>query len=143
MILRANGLHGALGREARQDLDGQLGAYAADGDESFKETLLIAIEKAEEGNLIFADLRVDVEGGFRTDARERGEGRHGDDDVVPHACGFDDGLARLFMNQFAAKMRDHLRLLYVPGARHISSAKQVLRSPPPNGKTFGTPLAQD
>ena len=113
MILRADGLHRALGREAAEDLDGQLRAYSADGDEPLEEAFLFAIEKAEEGDLVFAHLRVDVQRSLRAHARQRGKRRHGDDHVVSNAGGLDDGLARFFVNQLAAKMRDHLRLLYV------------------------------
>ena len=96
VILAANGLDGALGGEAAEDFDGQLGAYAADGDEALEEAFFLAVEKSEEGDLVFADLGVDVEGGFCADAGEGGEGGDGDDDVVADAGGFDNGLAGFF-----------------------------------------------
>ena len=107
VVLSANGLDGALGGEAAEYLDGQFGADAADGDEALEEALFLAIEEAEEGDLVFADLGVDVEGGFCADAGEGGEGGDGDDDVVAYAGGFDDGLAGFFEDELAAEVSDH------------------------------------
>ena len=109
VVLAANGLDGALGGEAAEYLDGQLGAYAADSDESLEEAFFLAIEEAEEGDLVFADLGVDVEGGFRTDAGEGGEGGDGDDHVIADASGFDDGLAGFLEDELAAEVSDHAR----------------------------------
>jgi hypothetical protein len=52
---------------------------------------------------------VDVEGSFRAERGQSGKGGHGDDDVVADACGFDDGLAGLFIDELAAEMSDHRR----------------------------------
>ena len=111
VVLAANGLDGALGGEAAEYLDGQFGADAADGDEALEEALFLAIEEAEEGDLVFADLGMDVEGGFCADAGEGGEGGDGDDDVVAYAGGFDDGLAGFFEDELAAEVSDHSCLL--------------------------------
>ncbi len=53
MILGANGGDGALGGEAAEQGDGQLGADAGDGDQAFKESFFIAIEKSEEGDRVW------------------------------------------------------------------------------------------
>ena len=107
VVLAANGLHGAFGVESAQNFDGQLGAYAVDGDQALEKTFLFALEKAEEGDLIFADLGVDVERSLRPHARQRRKRRHGDGDVVSDAGGFDDGLAGFFVDELAAEVSDH------------------------------------
>ncbi len=111
VILRADGLHGAIAGEAAEHFDGELGSDAADGDQPLEEALLFALEKTEEGDLIFADLGVDVQRGFRADRRQRRKGGHGDGDVVADASGFNDGLAGLFVDQLAAQVSDHSALL--------------------------------
>ena len=107
VVLAADGLDGAVGGEAAEDFDGELGTDAADGDEALEEALLLAVEEAKEGDLVFADLGVDVERGFRADAGERGEGGDGDDDVIADAGGFNDGLAGFLEDELAAEVSDH------------------------------------
>ena len=107
----ADGLHGALGREPAEHLDGQLGADAADRDEPLEEPLLFAVEKAEQGNLVVAHLGVNVQrrlGAYRGQCRKGG---HGDGDVVADAGSLDDGLAGLFEDELAAQVSDHGALL--------------------------------
>ena len=60
----------AVGADAAQDGDGELGADAADGEELFEEALLLGLGEAEEGELVFADVGVDVERGLGAFARE-------------------------------------------------------------------------
>lgn len=111
VILGADGLHGSFRRKAAKHLDGELGADAADGDQPLEEALLFAVEEAEEGDLVVADLGVDVQRGLRADRGQRGEGGHGDDDVVAHARSLDDGLTGLFVDELAAQVSDHWVLL--------------------------------
>jgi hypothetical protein len=84
------------GRKPAQHLDGQLGADAAHRDQPLKETLLFALEKAEERNLVFADLGVNVQRGLGAQRGQRRKRGHGDGDVVADAGRLDDGLAGLF-----------------------------------------------
>src|SRR5271154_1691939 len=93
VVLRADGGDGALGVESAEDGHGQFGADSGDGDQALEEALLVAIEEAVEGEDVFADLGVNVEGDFGAFGGERGEGRDADDDVVADTSGFDDGLA--------------------------------------------------
>ena len=65
------------------------------------------VEKAEERDLILADLGVDVQRGLRAHRGQRREGWHRDGDVVAHAGGLDDGLAGLLVNELSAQVSDH------------------------------------
>ena len=123
MILGTNCLYGALGRQAAQDLDRQLRSDTAHRDQTLKEPLFLAIEKSEERDLILAHLRVDVQAGLSADAGQSREGRYGNGDVISNAGGVDNGLTRLFVNELAAKMSDHLRLLYVRDGREVALEK--------------------
>ena len=107
VILRADGLHGAIAGEPAQHLDGELGADAAHGDQPLEEALLFAVEKAEERDLVFAHLGVNVQRGFGAERGQRRECGHGDGDVVADAGGLDDGLAGLFVDELAAQVSDH------------------------------------
>ena len=64
MISGADGSDEASSVHATEDGDGELGADAGDGEEFFKEALLGDLEEAEEGELVFADVGVDVEAGL-------------------------------------------------------------------------------
>ena len=97
VILPANGLHGALGREPAEHLDGQLGADAADGDQPLEEPLFFALQKAEERNLVVADLGVNVQRGLGAHRGQRRKRGHGDGDVVANARRLDNGLAGLLV----------------------------------------------
>jgi len=96
MVLAADGSDGALRIEAAEDGYSEFGSDARDGDEALEETLFFAFEKAEESNLILADLRVNVQRGLCADGRQRSECRHRNGDVVADAGGLDNGLAGLF-----------------------------------------------
>src|ERR1035441_2490292 len=111
MILSANGLDRPLRREPAEHFDRELGTHTADRDQPPKQPLLFAIEKAEQGDLIFADLGVDVKRYFCAHHRQRCEGGHGDRDVVSHPGSLDDGLAGLLVDQLAAQMSNHCALL--------------------------------
>ena len=113
VILAADGLHGALGRKPAEHLDGKLGADAAHRDQPLEEPLLFALEKAEERDLVFADLGVDMQRRLSADDRQCGKRGHGDGDVVSNAAGLDDGLAGLLEDELAAKMSDHVRAIVV------------------------------
>src|ERR1035441_2679121 len=102
MVLAANGLHGALRREAAQHLDRQFGTDAADYDQPLEEALLFAIEEAKEGDLVLADLGVNVQRGLCAQRGQRREGGDGDSDVIAHPGGLDDGLAGLFVDELSA-----------------------------------------
>ncbi len=62
VVLGANGADGALGGEAAEDGEGEFGADAGDGDEAFEELLLGALGESVEGEGVFANLGVDMEG---------------------------------------------------------------------------------
>jgi catalase len=109
--LSADGLYRALGREPAKNLDGEFGAHAADDNEPLEEPLLFRIEKTVKGDLIFAHLGVDVQRGLGADRGQRSKRGNGDDDVVAHAAGFDNGLAGLLEDELAAQMSDHLQLI--------------------------------
>ncbi len=98
-----------------------LGADAAHRNQPLEEPLLFAIEKTEERNLILADLGVNVQRCLGSQNRQGGKRRHGDGDVVSHAAGLDDGLARLLVDELPAKMSDHLCLIVVGGEREPAS----------------------
>lgn len=92
MIAGADGGDETTGVDAAEDRDGQFGADAGDGEELFKEALLLSFGEAEEGNLVFADVGVDMERGFGAFAGQSGEGGYADGDVVAYARAFEDGL---------------------------------------------------
>jgi len=50
---------------------------------------------------------VDVECDIATHGRQFGEGRNADGDIVTDTAGFNDGLIRMFDQQFSAKMSNH------------------------------------
>ena len=107
VVLRADGGYGALGAEAAEHFDGEFWADAGDGDEALEEALLVEVEEAEEGDGVFTDLGVDVEGDLRAFCRERGEGGDADGDVITDTGAFDDGLAWLLDDEDAAEVSDH------------------------------------
>ena len=61
VIAGADGGDETAGVDATEDGDAELGADAADGEEFFEEAFLLGFGEAEEGDLIFADVSVDVE----------------------------------------------------------------------------------
>jgi hypothetical protein len=107
-VVGADGADEALGGDAGEDGDGELGADAGDGDKLFEEALLLRGGEAEEGDLVFADVGVDVEGGLGAFGWEFGEGGDGDVDVVAYAGAVDDGLVGRFGEELAAEVSDHL-----------------------------------
>ncbi len=58
-IAAADGAGEVEGVHPAENVDGELGADAADREKFFKERLLFGEMKAEERNLIFADMGVD------------------------------------------------------------------------------------
>jgi len=51
----------AVGGDSAQYSDGELGADAGDGEQALEEALLLCGGKAEESDLVFADVSVDEE----------------------------------------------------------------------------------
>ena len=96
MVAGTDGGDEAVGADAAQDCDSELGADAADGQEFFEETFFLRFGEAEEGDLVFADVSMDVQIDFASFAGKRGEGSYADGDVVSHAGALDDGLVRGF-----------------------------------------------
>ncbi len=70
VVAGADGGDEAVGVDAAEDRDGELGADAGDGEELFEEAFFLGLGEAEEGDLVFADVGVDVEGGFGAFVRE-------------------------------------------------------------------------
>jgi hypothetical protein len=62
VVLAADGLDRPLRGKSAQNRDGQLGADARDGNQPLEKPFFLAVEKAEEGNLVLGDLGVDVQG---------------------------------------------------------------------------------
>src|SRR5216683_1839850 len=107
---------GVVGGDATQDGDGQLGAYAGDGQELLEEALLLGLVEAEEGYLVFADVGVDVEGRFGAVGRKSGEGGDADGDVVAYAGALDDGLVGGFREEASAEVGNHAWVIVLGGA---------------------------
>ena len=72
VVAGTNGSDETVGTDAAQDCDGELGADAADGEEFFEEAFLLSLGEAEERDLVFADVGVNVQ---RRPLRLRWEGR--------------------------------------------------------------------
>lgn len=102
VIARANGGNEAVGADAAEDCDCQLGSDAADGEEFFEEAFLLRLGEAKEGKLIFTYVGVDVERGFGAFTGEGGEGGDADGDVVTYAGALDDGLVGGFGEEASA-----------------------------------------
>ncbi len=103
----ADGGDEAVGVDAAEHGDGELGADAGDGEEFLEEALLLRLGEAEEGDLVLADVGVDVQAGLGAFGRERGEGGDADGGVVADAGALDDGLVGRFGEQAAAEESDH------------------------------------
>src|SRR5216683_3153710 len=116
VVAGADGGDEAVGGDAAEDGDGQLGAYAGDGQELLEEALLLGFGEAEEGYLVFADVGVDVEGRFGAVGRKSGEGGDADGDVVAYAGGLDDGLVGGFREEAAAEVGKHAWVIVLGGA---------------------------
>jgi len=93
--------------DAAEDRDGELGADAADGKELFEEAFFLCLGEAEEGDLVFADVGMDVQRDFCTLVGKCGEGGDADSDVVAHASALDDGLVGGFREEASAEVGDH------------------------------------
>ena len=78
-----------------ENSDGQFGSDAGDREELFEEAFFLRLGEAVEGELVFGDAGVDMEGCFHAFAREGGEGGNGDRHVVADASAVDDGLIRM------------------------------------------------
>jgi len=107
----------AVGADAAEDGDGELGADAGDGEEFFEEAFLPGLGETEEGELVFADVGVDVEGGFGTFGGEGGEGGDADGYVVANAGALEDGLVRGFREEASAEVGNHALVIVAGGRR--------------------------
>ncbi len=107
VIVGANRSHHVGCGNTAKDGDGQLGPNAADGDEFFEELLLFGAQKSVESQRIFADVGMDMQRDFAAHRGQFRKSRNRDGDVVPHACGFDDGLAGMLRDEAAAEMSNH------------------------------------
>ncbi len=111
VVTRADSGDESTGVDAAENRDGQLGPDAGDGKEFFEETLLLSFGEAEEGDLVFADVGVDVKRSFSAFAGKSGEGGDADGDVVAYASTLDDGLVRGFGEKTSAEMSNHAWLI--------------------------------
>ena len=102
VVAGANGSDEAAGVDAAQDGDGEFGADAGDGEEFFEEAFFLNLGEAEERELVFADVGVDVKGRFGTLAGKRGKGGDADGDVIADAGALDDGLVGSFGEEASA-----------------------------------------
>ena len=107
MIAGADGGDEAGGVDAAEDRDGEFGADAGDGEELFEEALFGELGEAEEGELVFADVGVDVEAGLGALAGQGGVGGDGDGDVVADAGALDGDLVGGLCEEGAAEVGDH------------------------------------
>jgi hypothetical protein len=107
VVAGADGGDEAGGVDAGEDGDGELGADAGDGEELFEEAFFGELDEAEEGDLVFADVGVDVEAGFGAHGREGGVGGDGDDDVIADAGALDRDLVGGFGEDRSAEVGDH------------------------------------
>ncbi|MCU1248659.1 MAG: hypothetical protein JWQ49_1688 [Edaphobacter sp.] len=101
----------AIRADAAQDGDGELGADAADGEELLEEAFFLGLGEAEESDLVFADVGVDVQVGFGALAGECGESGDTDGDVVANAGALDDSLVRSFGEETSAEVSNHAWLI--------------------------------
>ena len=111
VVAGTNGGDEAIGADAAQDGDGELGADAADGEKLLEEAFFLRFREAEEGDLVFADVSVDVQVGFDALAGEGGEGGDANGDIVAHAGALDDGLVRGFGEETSAEVSNHAWLI--------------------------------
>jgi len=107
VIAGADGGDEAVRADAAENRDSELGTDAADGEEFFKEAFFLLLREAEESELVFTDVRVDMKRGFCAFAGECGEGGDADGDVVADARALDDDLVRSFGEEASAKVGDH------------------------------------
>jgi hypothetical protein len=107
MVAGADGGDESVARDAAEDRDGELGADAADGEELFEEALFLGLGEAEESDLVFANVGVDVQDGFGAFGGEGGEGGDADGDVVADAGAFEDGLIGGLREEASAEVGDH------------------------------------
>ena len=111
MVAGADGGDEAGGVDSGEDGDGEFGADAGDGEELFEEALLLEVEEAEEGELVFGDAGVDVKLGLAAFGGEGGEGGDGDGDVIADAGALKDGAVGGFDEEQAAEVGDHVFIL--------------------------------
>jgi hypothetical protein len=107
VVTGADGGDEAVGGDAAEDRDGELGADAADGEKLFEEAFFLGFGEAEEGDLVFADVGVDVQDGFGAFGGECGEGGDADGDVVADTGTFEDGLIGGLREEASAEVGDH------------------------------------
>lgn len=107
VVAGADGGDQAAAVDAAEDGDGQLWADAGDGEELFEETLLLSFGEAEERDLVFTDVGVDVQSRFCAFVGKSGEGSDADGDVVAHTSTLEDGLIGSFCEEASAEVSDH------------------------------------
>ena len=103
----ADGGDEAFGLESAEDGEGEAGADAADGEQFFEEAFFVERGESVEGKLVFADVGVDVEGGFVAEVGEGGEGGDGDGGFVTDSGAVEDDAAGGFFEDGAAEAGDH------------------------------------
>ena len=131
MVAGADGGDKTAGIDTAENRDGKFWADAGDGEEFFEEAFFLSLREAEESELIFTDMSVDVKGDFSAFDRKSREGGNADGDVVANAGAFDDGLVRGFGKKASAEMSDHAFVI-VAG----DSSKRVIS--PNTGNTDAT-----
>ena len=107
MIVAPDGCDGLLRAQAAEYSHSELRTYSGDSDEPLEETLLLTLKEPEKSKRILAHLGMDVQGRLAVFRWERRIGGHADDDLIADPTRFYNGLARLLVDEFAAKMRNH------------------------------------
>ena len=74
---------------------------------SFSKRRFSCVEKAEECDLVLANVGVNVESGFGVLGGKVGEGGDGDGDVVTDAVAIEDGRVGGLREEPSAEMSDH------------------------------------
>ena len=87
--------------------DRQLGADSGDGQQLLEHPLLLRLREAEEGDLVFAHMGVDVQARLGALGRERGERGDADGGLVADAGALDDGLVGRLREQTATQKSNH------------------------------------
>jgi hypothetical protein len=115
VVAGADGRDEAVAADAAEDSDGELGADAADGEQLLKEPSFLGFGEAEQRDLVFANVRVNVQRGLSALRRKRRKRSDGDGHVVAHARAFEDGLIGGLREEASAEVSDHAGVIVACG----------------------------
>jgi hypothetical protein len=123
VVAAADGADEAVGGDAAEDGDGELGADAGDGEELFEEALLGGLGEPEEEEGVFANVGVDVEAGFGAEVAELGIGGDGDGELVANAVAVEDNGVGCLAQDLSTKIRDHRSIVAIERRRGSGRAR--------------------